>query len=194
MVFHLPSLTLVFIFLEGFDQMCSHIKLCVGFCSRQVTNIEECTSKIILYLLSRLVNLPDPVTAGVEYRVICQVTGSDPPPTIAWQLGPSGSSGGPPSPLKPSSPPSLSHSGNLSTSVLMFSPAVSDHGKVLTCSADNAVFPPESVSAELVVHHLPVVEVAVEGAEDPARLVEGQAVTLRCRVAARPPVYRWGHL
>ena len=141
--------------------------------------------------MSRLVNLPDPVTAGVEYRVICQVTGSDPPPTIAWQLGPAGG-GGPASPL-PSEKPSLSHSGNLSTSVLMFSPAVSDHGKVLTCSADNSVFPPESVSAKLVVHHLPVVEVAVEGAEDPARLVEGQPVTLRCRVAARPPVYRWEH-
>jgi len=32
-------------------------------------------------------NLPDPIIADMEYDIICQVIGSQPPPKITWTLG-----------------------------------------------------------------------------------------------------------
>ena len=79
-----------------------------------------------------IANLPDPVTADVTYQILCQVTGAQPPPTIGWFLDQS---------ELPSETPRLTHADNLTTSQLVFTPQIKDQGKVLTCSANNQVFP-----------------------------------------------------
>ena len=79
-----------------------------------------------------LVNLPNPVTADVKLNILCQVTGAQPPPTIEWFLD---------SEKLDAELPRLTHADNLTTSQLVFTPQIKDHGKTLTCSAENQVFP-----------------------------------------------------
>ena len=53
-----------------------------------------------------IANLPDPIIADTEYDVICQVTGSQPPPKITWTLG---------EVQLPVADPMLTHGNNLTT-------------------------------------------------------------------------------
>ncbi len=51
-------------------------------------------------------NLPDPIIADTEYDVLCQVTGSQPPPKITWTLA---------EVQLPAGEPMLTHGNNLTT-------------------------------------------------------------------------------
>ena len=79
-----------------------------------------------------IANMEDPVTAGKTYQILCQVTGAQPPPKIQWFLD---------EVELESELPRLTHAENLTTSQLEFTPSTHDQGKVLTCTAQNEVFP-----------------------------------------------------
>ena len=66
-------------------------------------------------------NLPDPVTADVEYDLLCQVIGAQPLPTITWTLD---------NTELPSDPTKISHNNNMTSSGLKFTPKITDKGKV----------------------------------------------------------------
>ena len=67
-------------------------------------------------------NLPDPVTADVQYDLLCQVTGAQPPPRVTWRLGEQV--------LQAGEAPRLTHDSNLTTSEMAFTPKIRDQGKV----------------------------------------------------------------
>ena len=51
--------------------------------------------------------------------------------------------------------PRLTHNNNLTTSQLVFTPKIEDESKLLTCVADNQVFPKVNKSSELNVYFIP---------------------------------------
>ena len=66
-------------------------------------------------------NLPNPVTADVEYEVLCQVSGSQPPSEVTWRLGEVV--------LPTEGEPRLTHDNNLTTSTLYFMPKIKDQAR-----------------------------------------------------------------
>ena len=86
-----------------------------------------------------------------------------------------------------------SMAGNLTVSELSLTLKKRDHGSSIVCVASNPIFEPVSVQAELTVNYPPVVEVYVSGDRSPNRMVEGEDVSLECRVDSRPPptTYSW---
>ena len=61
---------------------------------------------------------------------------------------------------------------------------------MLSCTADNKVFGAKNKSVDLKVHYAPVVYVEIETELDPANIREGDSVTMRCHIQARPWVWR----
>ncbi len=129
-----------------------------------------------------IANLEDPVKADKTYQVLCQVTGAQPPPEVSWSLDGQ--------PL-PTTDPRLTHSSNLTTSQLVFTPKITDQGKVLTCTADNKVFPAVNRSSSLNVYYLPVVHIELgDATPDPSNIREGDTLKFRCLIQAHPWVWR----
>lgn len=141
--------------------------------------------KIILempVLSMTIANLPDPVTADVNYQILCQITGAQPPPNVKWFLD---------GLELPSDEPRLTHESNLTTSQLVFAPQVKDQGKVLTCMAENDIFPSVNRSSTLNVYFLPVVHVELENDKiNPSHIQEGDTITFKCLIQAHPWVWR----
>ena len=126
-------------------------------------------------------NLPDPVTADVRYDVLCQVIGSQPPPKITWRLG---------DVVLPADKPRMTLENNLTTSELIYTPKIKDQGKVLSCTADNGVFPSSNRTMTLNVYSIPIVSVEITNAIDPSNIREGDRIELKCNIRAHPWVWR----
>ena len=58
----------------------------------------------------------------------------------------------------------------LNFSTLLFTPKIKDQGKVLTCKADNGVFPSTNKSSVLNVYYLPIVHVEIGNDVDPSMI------------------------
>ena len=145
-------------------------------------NSSSVTTVLELPLLDLTIsNLPDPVTADINYEVLCQVIGSQPPPKVVWKLA---------DVILPSEEPRLSLENNLTTSQLYFTPKIKDQGKVLSCEADNGVFPSANKSVALNVYYIPVVHIEIINDIDPSNIREGDEVVLRCNIQAHPWVWR----
>ena len=127
-------------------------------------------------------NLPDPVTADTRYDILCQVSGAQPLPTITWTLD------GVTMPTEDA--PRLSHNNNLTTSEIKFTPKIKDQEKVLTCTADNEIFPSVNKSQTLNVYYLPIVHMEIFNGVDPSNIREGGELVLKCRIQAHPWVWR----
>ena len=68
--------------------------------------------------------------------------------------------------------PRLTHNNNLTTSQLVFAPKKEDQGRVLTCEAENEVFPKVNKSSELNVYFIPVLNLELEDTQiDPSYIV-----------------------
>jgi hypothetical protein len=57
---------------------------------------------------------------------------------------------------------------NFHRSTLLFTPKIKDHGKTLTCKADNGAFPAVNKSSVLNVYYLPIVHVEIVNDIDPS--------------------------
>ena len=55
-------------------------------------------------------------------------------------------------------------------STLLFTPKIKDQGKILTCRADNGVFPAANKSSVLNVYYLPIVHVEIVNDVDPSMI------------------------
>ena len=78
----------------------------------------------------------------------------------------------------------------MTSSGLKFTPKITDKGKVLTCNADNKLFPSVNNSQALNVYYIPIVNMEIINNVDPTNIREGGELVLRCRINAHPWVYR----
>ncbi|XP_018019424.1 nephrin [Hyalella azteca] len=131
----------------------------------------------------------EPLVAGRDARFMCEVRGSNPPPSIKWfrnakQL-----------PLESSM---IRHSGNISTSVLVLDIVEADHGTKLTCRAENPLLPAATLEDiyTLDVAYKPNVSLSLGWSLKSPELKEGNDAFFECRVDANPPPYKvtWLHM
>ncbi|XP_050722018.1 uncharacterized protein LOC127001493 isoform X3 [Eriocheir sinensis] len=126
--------------------------------------------------------------AGEETEVECKVWGSRPPPSVVWWLG---------STMLAPSHAKAQEEGNVTVSVLKFTPKAEDDGAMLICQATNEKLPDQAVqdSRLLSINYAPQVEVSLGRNLDPGRIKEGDDVYFECSVKAKPTISRvaWRH-
>lgn len=126
--------------------------------------------------------------AGEETEVECKVWGSRPPPSVVWWLG---------STMLAPSHAKAQEEGNVTVSVLKFTPKAEDDGAMLICQATNEKLPDQAVqdSRLLSINYAPLVEVRLGRSLDPGRIKEGDDVYFECSVKAKPTISRvaWRH-
>ena len=84
--------------------------------------------------------------------------------------------------ILPVNQPRLTHENNLTTSELEYTPKIKDHGKILSCTATNGVFPKQNQSVELNVYYIPVVHIEILSEIDPSNIREGDNLILKCNI------------
>ncbi|XP_064472181.1 hemicentin-2-like [Ornithodoros turicata] len=119
-----------------------------------------------------------PLVAEASVHLECESWGSRPPPSMAWWKG---------SQQMTRSWDRLSVDGNLTTSVLAFTPGSEDHGKRLRCVTFNPHIPDSALEDHILlqVDFAPVVSVRLEGGGTAVQ--EGASALLHCSVRAQPP-------
>ncbi|KAK8786864.1 hypothetical protein V5799_023361 [Amblyomma americanum] len=124
-----------------------------------------------------------PISAGLPAEILCEVWGSRPPPDISWWKN---------SVQLEQAFVHVSQDGNLTTSVVEFTPRHSDNGETLVCRAENRRMP-GSVREDqwdLNVHYAPV-------CKSSQRLVYATRLSkllqVACEVQAQPTAvtFRW---
>ncbi|KAG8335068.1 hypothetical protein J6590_077422 [Homalodisca vitripennis] len=130
-----------------------------------------------------------PLSAGKEYELACQTSGSRPPATITWWKG--GTRLSVPTRVTPS------NDGNSSVSRVTFLADVEDLGSSLSCRASNPNVPASALedSWTLNIHYVPVVGVELGSNINASYIREGMDVYFECSVTANPRVRKvmWIH-
>ncbi|KAH7961473.1 hypothetical protein HPB52_009294 [Rhipicephalus sanguineus] len=122
-----------------------------------------------------------PISAGLPAEILCEVWGSRPPPDISWWKN---------SAQLEQAFMHVSQDGNLTTSVVEFTPRHSDNGETLVCRAENKKMP-GSVREDqwdLNVHYRPKLRLQMDPNLGPDRLQEGMDINLGCSVDANPGI------
>ncbi|XP_075743573.1 neural cell adhesion molecule 2-like isoform X2 [Rhipicephalus microplus] len=122
-----------------------------------------------------------PVSAGLPAEIVCEVWGSRPPPVVTWWKG-----------LR-----QLNHTfvyvstdGNMTTSVVSFTPSSDDHGSSLACRAKNPAMV-DSVEEDtwtMDVQYKPRISLQLGTKLSLENIQENNDVYLECRADANPPV------
>ncbi|XP_045130450.1 nephrin-like isoform X1 [Portunus trituberculatus] len=128
-----------------------------------------------------------PLMAGREYRVVCEVRGSRPPPTIIWYLN---------NTRLLTATDATSGDGNITTSSLVFTPQPEHDDAMLRCLAEtHADLSALEDTVNLTVHYLPTATARFGSSLDATNIKEGDDVYFECSVHANPPVLHvtWRH-
>ncbi|XP_075733395.1 hemicentin-2 isoform X2 [Rhipicephalus microplus] len=122
------------------------------------------------------------LTAGLPVELVCEARGSRPPAQLTWwkrgvQLSQSFGH--------------ASADGNVSTSVVSFTPSADDHGQELRCVARNPALPPSAPAPfdkwAMNVFYKPNVTLRLGQPFRDLEIMEGGDVYLECHVNANPP-------
>ncbi|XP_076657187.1 hemicentin-1 isoform X2 [Halictus rubicundus] len=116
--------------------------------------------------------------AGKRYDVECETTGSRPPAVITWYKG-----------RRQLKHTTEERSENRTMSIVAFEPGVDDHGKTITCRAENpnvtGLFVEKSWKIDIV--YPPIVSLNLGSTLSPEDIKEGDDVYFECRIRANPP-------
>ncbi|XP_077513789.1 nephrin-like isoform X1 [Amblyomma americanum] len=122
-----------------------------------------------------------PISAGLPAEIVCEVWGSRPPPVVTWWKG-----------LR-----QLNHTfvyvstdGNITTSVVSFTPSSDDHGSSLACRAKNPAMA-DSVEEDtwtMDVQYKPKISLQLGTKLSLENIQENNDVYLECRTDANPAV------
>ncbi|KAG5672457.1 hypothetical protein PVAND_002584 [Polypedilum vanderplanki] len=124
------------------------------------------------------------------YDLKCEVTGSRPAPMISWWKG---------STQLRTTREWTSSDGNLTRSILTYTPTLEDQGKYLSCRAEQTLIPESGIEQgfKLDIHHVPVIslEFGTNQQNQVDGIREGADVYFECNIKANPPVYKvsWKH-
>ncbi|KAK8761809.1 hypothetical protein V5799_026923 [Amblyomma americanum] len=138
--------------------------------------------EMILRPLEAVVRRGDtPLSAKIPVEIVCEAMGSRPPATISWwrngvQLNQTFNH--------------VSADGNVTTSVVNFTPTSADNGLQLMCRAQNPLLPGAVAEDVWVmrIYYKPILSVELGPPYRNSSLVEGSDVFLECRARANPPV------
>ncbi|CAN7936876.1 unnamed protein product, partial [Ixodes hexagonus] len=122
-----------------------------------------------------------PISSGLTAEILCEVWGSRPPPEITWWKN---------SDQLNQTFVHVSQDGNLTTSVVAFSPQRSDNGQSLVCRAQNPRLKNSAKEDqwELSVHYKPRVELELARQLHLDNIRERTDVMFVCLLDANPPV------
>ncbi|KAL1415210.1 hypothetical protein MTO96_006885 [Rhipicephalus appendiculatus] len=137
---------------------------------------------MILRPLDAVVRRGDtPLSAGIPVEIVCEAMGSRPPANISWwrngvQLNQTFNH--------------VSADGNVTTSVVNFTPTSADNGLQLMCRAQNPLLPGAVAEDVWVmrIYYKPILSVELGPPYRNSSLVEGSDVFLECKARANPPV------
>ncbi|XP_065339430.1 hemicentin-1 isoform X2 [Cloeon dipterum] len=120
-------------------------------------------------------------SAGRVHQLECESWGSVPAPRMTWLID------GEPLRLADTV---ITHGLNSSTSALVLQPTLQDHGKELTCRAENPRFPGGFVEDRIRMNiaYAPTAYAKLGENIDPNNIKEGANVFFKCDVSANPPV------
>ncbi|XP_067138004.1 neural cell adhesion molecule 2-like isoform X2 [Centruroides vittatus] len=126
-----------------------------------------------------------PVSAGQEVKLVCESTGSRPPAHLSWWKD---------GKKLESYKESVSDDGNITTSLLTFTPSVDDNGKSLSCRADHPSLPNSGIADRwlLNVHYAPILNLALGANILRSKIKEGSDVYFECNIKANPRVTELG--
>lgn len=157
----------------------------------RLTPFQEKTVALDLHLRplsARIVSKEASVSAHSMYQAICESAGSRPAARLSWWKG--GRQ------LESAKVQELS-GGNISRSVLTWSPTPDDDGQALTCRAENPLLNQSALedSWRLSVVYAPEVRLRLGSTLDPSAIKEGDDVYFECHIRANPRAHRllWLH-
>ncbi|XP_035218640.1 nephrin-like isoform X2 [Stegodyphus dumicola] len=125
------------------------------------------------------------LSAGKIVQFECEARGSRPPALLTWRKG---------SMRLKSSVDKMSSQGNVSTSILTMTPSSEDHGKFISCQADNVMIPGSAIedSWKLEVHYVPQLSLRLGSKLRHSNIMEGNDVYFECNIRANPWVSETG--
>ncbi|XP_059469923.1 hemicentin-1-like [Neocloeon triangulifer] len=120
-------------------------------------------------------------SAGRMHQLECESWGSVPAPRMTWLVD---------GELLRLADTVITHGLNSSTSALVLQPTLQDHGKELTCRAENPRFPGGFVEDRIRMNiaYVPTAYAKLGVNIDPHNIKEGDNVYFVCDVTANPPV------
>ncbi|XP_031621517.1 synaptogenesis protein syg-2 [Contarinia nasturtii] len=153
----------------------------------------EITANITIDLLLRPLTVDillnnQPLSADRKYEIECQAIGSKPSAKITWSMN---------GIQLRSYSEKASDNGNVSISILSFTPTREDNGKVLICRAVNEVMKHniKETTLKLNIYFVPIIRLSLGSNLNPDDIEEGDDVYWECKVHANPPAYKvvWKH-
>ncbi|XP_022249626.1 nephrin-like isoform X1 [Limulus polyphemus] len=131
----------------------------------------------------RISTLKRPLSAGRQVEVVCQSSGSRPPARILWWKG-----------TERISKTTVPRNDNVTVSKITFLPTIEDHGKHLSCQADNPMIPNSALEDgwTLTIFYLPKLRLSLGANIQHDTIKEGSDVYFDCNIQANPWVSEVG--
>ncbi|KAI1287422.1 Neural cell adhesion molecule 2 [Halotydeus destructor] len=125
-------------------------------------------------------------SAEKQSEVVCKAAGSRPPATVTWWKG---------SKQIKRNREKVSVDGNVTTSIVSFTPTADDNGKYLSCRAENQLIVGSAVEdgITLEVHYIPQLALRLGSKLRHSHIQEGNDVYFECNIRSNPWVteVRW---
>ncbi|XP_076325075.1 protein turtle homolog A-like [Tachypleus tridentatus] len=131
----------------------------------------------------RITTLKTPLSAGRQVELVCQSSGSRPPARIVWKKGSDKMSGA-----------VVPRRDNVTISKIRFIPTIDDHGKYLSCQADNVLIPHSALEDGWIVtiFYQPRLTLSLGANIQHDAIREGSDVYFDCNIQANPWVSEIG--